>query len=425
MKCIFPNSDANFPAHSAEIIIWCFCFAEQSGSIAAKLETLVFTLLFVTLIALPVSVRRVHCSQRGGCVLCKGVYKRARNPMGVLRRTPRATQREEDPSEASAQEPSHKLHSDTCAQTALFFLCTPSLWTIYFSLQQCVCVCVCACVSDWVSEWSEGFDGLPSDKLFLLSADHKKRLFSDCSTIYQRHFYVCILRTFQRGSAQHATAASWKVSVWTSFSDSSLLDWSWGTNACIYRGTQHGTNSCSKCLYIHSQRFVFLWVIKDLFLCERKLGHFELSVCFQTSQSMASSLHVKEWLNGWREEDKQECLFFIPQASCLLAPRGALEPKERWLLGYRWAVGIQEWSRFHCEQQPGESKIEESKDRGMVKRWNIFGGKEGRGEENGMTADVSLSACSQNINGRRKQNCWDRGQECGGGCHCRFFKGRR
>lgn len=166
-------------------------------------------------------------------------------------------------------------------------------------------------------------------------------------------------------------------------------------------------------IFIH-RRFVFLGVRKGFCLCERKLGHLELSVCFQTSQSMASSLHVKEWLDGCREEDKRESLFFIPQASCLLAPHGASEPKERWLLGYRWAVGIQEWKQVWLwtatwrDQDRGKQRQRDGKVVDCTRR------NGGRGEENGIKADVSVSACSQNVKVEGKQNRWDVGEECAG-----------
>lgn len=55
-----------------------------------------------------------------------------------------------------------KQHFPFCARVCLFVRTSaPSLWTIYFSAQQCVCTS------------SEGFDGFLSDKLFLLAADHK------------------------------------------------------------------------------------------------------------------------------------------------------------------------------------------------------------------------------------------------------------
>lgn len=157
----------------------------------------------------------------------------------------------------------------------------------------------------------------------------------------------------------------------------------------IYRSTSHGRHSCSRCLYSHPRRFIFLRVIKAYCACEGTLGHLELSVCFPTPQSVSSSLHVKEWSDRGREEDKHECLLFIPQASCLLAPRGASEPKERWLLGYRWVVAYRSESRSHCEQDRGKRRQRDGKE------VEYTGSKEGRGEENGTKGDVSLSACSR------------------------------
>lgn len=134
------------------LCLLCFCCVNRIASFSQKSSLLI----------------------KGGCVLCNSVYMRAQYPTGVLHRAPRAIQREEDPSEASARESPHKLHLDTCALTALFFLCT------------CTCVCVkqsfpvnillsiaqqCVCV------WSKDFDGLPSDKLFFHITQNKKNCF--------------------------------------------------------------------------------------------------------------------------------------------------------------------------------------------------------------------------------------------------------
>lgn len=151
-----------------------------------------------------------------------------------------------------------------------------------------------------------------------------------------------------------------------------------------------------------------VWVRGSLFVREdRKRFFFSL---FKLQRSMASSLCVKEWLNGWREEDKRECLFFIPPASCLLAPHGAPEPKERWLLGYRWAVGIQERRQVHhCEWQPGENEIERGERRRKKRNrveWSWCTG--GRGEHKGER--------------KRRDRSVERQRRGGLICHCQHCK---
>lgn len=56
---------------------------------------------------------------------------------GGIALSTRAMQRDEDPSEGSAQEPAHKLRQDTCAGTALFFLL--SLPLSFFPVSACAC----------------------------------------------------------------------------------------------------------------------------------------------------------------------------------------------------------------------------------------------------------------------------------------------
>lgn len=153
-------------------------------------------------------------------------------------------------------------------------------------MQQCVCTS------------SEGFDGFLSDKLFLLAADHKinkkaQRLFNSLPEALS-HMHTETLSERQLSACYGSTVEGFllKLIQWLQ-----PLDWSRGdkcTHIHTYRSTTHGKHSCSRCLYSHSRRFVFLGVIKAYCACEGTLGHLELSVCFPTPQSVSSSLRVKE-----------------------------------------------------------------------------------------------------------------------------------
>lgn len=177
---------------------------------------------------------------------------------------------------------------------------------------------------------------------------------------------------------------------------------------------------------------IYVCVSSREFICKGGQKAFFFLSLFKLQRSMASSLCVKEWLNGWREEDKRECLFFIPPASCLLAPHGAPEPKERWLLGYRWAVGIQERRQVHhCEWQPGENEIERGERRRKKRNgveWSWCTG--GRGEHKGERKRRDRSVERQRRGGLicHCQHCkvwdWLMGGR-GWGCLCCWGKSRR
>lgn len=144
MKCLLsPDSEANSTVLSVEMIILCFVWTEPSQRCQAWNPCVYSAFCCVNRVAS--FSQKGSPLIKGGCVLCKGVYTRARYPTGVLHSAPRAMQHEEDPSEASAQEPSHKLHEDTCAQAALsFFLCPCML--VYDAPSQSTLVCNNVCV---------------------------------------------------------------------------------------------------------------------------------------------------------------------------------------------------------------------------------------------------------------------------------------
>lgn len=141
----------------------------------------------------------------------------AQCPLGELCKAPRTIQREEDPTEASTQEPTHKLHPDTCAWTALFCarvcarMCvsTPPQRTTYKIVR-----CACLMARLWGLAFWQMFR-------FVISEDHKSS-FRNCSTIFQKRTYVyCMHRenlSERQGSSCFRNAID--VSVWSLFTES-------------------------------------------------------------------------------------------------------------------------------------------------------------------------------------------------------------